>query len=296
MIVLCLSGRGDKDCVEVGAPAGGEDRMNRIDIAFRAAKKANRAAFMPFLTAGDPNLDATSRLLVELEKRGADLIELGIPYSDPIADGPTIQASYGRALGRGLKMDDVFAMMAETRKRCNAAMLAMVSFSIIQRIGPETFFRRAAESGIDGVILPDLPADQGAETAKLCQSAGLHPVFLVAPTTSDERMKLIGRLSTGFIYYVSVAGITGARTELPADLAEHLARLKALTSRPVAVGFGISTPEHVRRVAQIADGVIVGSAIVRKVQEHADLPVEELAVKVGEFAGQLAEGAKRPAG
>lgn len=262
--------------------------QNRIDKAFARARAANSAAFMPFLTAGDPDLATTGALIEEMARQGADMVELGIPYSDPVADGPTIQASYVRALEKGFKVAQVFEMVKDVRTRCGVPILTMVSFSLVTRMGAEEYFARAAAAGVDGVIIPDLPADEGGAVARQAEKAGLHPVFLVAPTTPGERVKAIVRRSRGFIYYVSVTGTTGARTELPTDLAEHIARVKAETKWPVAVGFGVSAPEQVAAVARVADGVIVGSAIVRKVQELADRPRAELVAGVGRFVAELA--------
>lgn len=262
---------------------------NRIDKAFRRAKKENRAAFMPFLTAGDPDLETTAALIKEAARRGADIIELGVPFSDPIADGPTIQASFIRALAGGVSVRDIFAMLRDVRARCEIPILTMVSFSIVSKIGPEVYFAQAAEAGVDGVIIPDLSADEGAAIAAQARAAKLHPVFLVAPTTPDARMKRITRLSRGFIYYVSVAGVTGARNSLPTDLADHVRRLRTVTDKPVAVGFGISTPEHVRAVAEYADGAIVGSALVKKIHSFAGQPREQLVKATGDFIAELAQ-------
>ena len=263
---------------------------NRIDKVFRAARAGNRAAFMPFITAGDPDLQTTAAIIEEMARRGADLVELGIPYSDPIADGPTIQASYVRALAGGFKVSAAFEMLRDLRARCALPILTMVSFSIVTRIGSKAYFRRASEAGVDGVIIPDLPADEGKAVARMALAAGLYPVFLIAPTTPPERMKKIAQLSRGFIYYISIAGTTGARDDLPEDLAEHITRLREFSEKkPIAVGFGISRPEHVRAVAQIADGAIVGSAIVKKIHELSEKgPRAELVSGVGDFVASLA--------
>jgi len=266
---------------------------NRIDEAFKKAKKENRAAFMPFITAGDPDLETTAALIEEVARRGADILELGVPFSDPVADGPTIQASFVRALDGGASVRDIFAMLREVRTRCELPILTMVSFSIVSRIGPGAYFARAAEAGVDGVIIPDLPADEGRRVASQARREKLHPVFLVAPTTHEKRMRQIARLSRGFIYYVSVAGTTGARDELPADLADHIRRLKSITRKPIAVGFGIARPEHVHAVAQHADGAIVGSAIVKKIASLAGRRRDELVGAVGDFVADLAAGTRR---
>jgi len=266
---------------------------NRIDEAFARTQRAGEAAFMPFLTAGDPDLATSGALIEEFARRGADLVELGIPYSDPVADGPTIQASYTRALARGFRLAAVFDMMKDLRTRCAVPVLTMVSLSLVTRMGAEEYFARAAEAGVDGVIIPDLPADEGGAVARLALRAGLYPVFLVAPTTPPERTRIIARRSKGFIYYVSVTGTTGARRELPPDLADHIAAVKSVARQPVAVGFGVSRPEQVAAVARIADGVIVGSAIVRKVHELSTLPRAELVAAAGAFAAELAAHKKK---
>ena len=267
---------------------------NRIDKAFRRARADHRAAFMPFITAGDPDVNTTGDLIEEFARAGADMIELGIPFSDPIADGPTIQASYVRALRNGASLNAIFPMLRDVRTRCQIPLLTMVSFSIVAKIRPAAYFRMAADAGVDGVIIPDLPPDEDPSVARQARAAGLHPVFLVAPTTHESRMKEIAKRSSGFIYYISVTGTTGARNELPPDLADHLKLLKSITPKPVAVGFGISTPEHVRAVAAHADGVIVGSAIVRKIHGLSNGPREELIAQTGRFVAQLAAGTRRP--
>ena len=248
---------------------------------------------MPFITAGDPELDATAAIMVEMSRRGADLIELGIPYSDPIADGKTIQASYVRALSRGLRLGQIFDMLRDVRAACDTAILTMVSFSIVLRIGPDAYFERAAAAGADGVIIPDLPADEAGRIARQAGARGLHNVCLVAPTTPPDRMRRIARLSRGFIYYVSTTGTTGARNTLSADLSTHVADLRKVTSKPIAVGFGISNPEHVRAVSGYADGAIVGSAIVRRIHELADLPTPKLAAQIGDMTAAMAQAAQR---
>ncbi|MHA1571964.1 MAG: tryptophan synthase subunit alpha [Alphaproteobacteria bacterium] len=267
--------------------------MKRIEKAFQRTRENNCAAFMPFLTAGDPDIDTTVELILECERRGGDLIELGIPFSDPIADGPTIQASYVRALARNLKVKEIFEAIKTVRQQSQIPILTMVSVSIVSKIGPETYFDQAASAGVDGVIIPDLPPEDGAETAALAEKAGLDMVYLVAPTTPPERMKQIAGMSRGFIYYISVAGTTGARAELPPELVAHIQTLKASTEKPVAVGFGISTPNQVQTVAQVADGVIVGSAIVKRIAAAAGRPRDALVADIGDFIAKLAQGKVR---
>jgi len=248
---------------------------------------------MPFLTAGDPDLETTGALIEESARRGADIIELGVPFSDPIADGPTIQASFVRALERGLSVRDVFSLIRDVRVRCEVPLLTMVSFSIVARIGPETYFSEAAAAGVDGVIVPDLSVEESREVAREARTAGLHQVMLVAPTTPPPRMREIARRSSGFIYCISVAGTTGVRDRLPDDLAEHIRLLKSMTRKPVAVGFGISTADHVRAVAALADGVIVGSAIVRRVHDLLGHPRHDLVRGVGDLVAELSAGVRR---
>jgi tryptophan synthase alpha chain len=268
---------------------------NRIDKAFETASSESRAAFMPFFTAGDPDLAATGALIEEAARRGADVVELGIPFSDPAADGPTIQASFVRALEDNPGLRAIFDMVKDVRTRCEIPILTMVSFSIVNKVGPEAYFTMAADAGCDGVIIPDLPPDEDRSVAEIARAKGLHPVFLAAPTSTDARVKEIAAESRGFIYYISVAGTTGARSELPSDLAQHLAHLKTLTDKPIAVGFGVGRHDQVRAVAQHADGVIVGSAIVRTVHAAAELPRDEMVARVGDFIEELAKGKHRTA-
>ena len=265
--------------------------MNRIEKTFARLREERRAAFMPFITAGDPDLDATADLVRELDRRGADLIELGVPYSDPVADGPTIQASYVRALAGGIRTGDVFDTVAAVRDEVRAPIVTMISMSLVFRMGFERFIERARAAGVDGAIVPDLPVEEAAEPARLAADADFPLVLLSAPTTPPERRRLIAETSRGFIYCVSVTGITGARDHLPREVADHVRTLKELTDTPVCVGFGVSRAEQVRRLAGVADGVIVGSAIVRLIEAHSGAPREELLRVVGDFAAGLAAAA-----
>ncbi|NOZ20091.1 MAG: tryptophan synthase subunit alpha [Planctomycetes bacterium] len=265
---------------------------NRIDERFAKLRAKGKAAFMPFLTAGDPNYEATEALILECDKRGADLIELGIPFSDPIADGPTIQASFTRALNAGATVHRSFDLVRRLRQSCEIPILSMVSYTIVFKRGAADFIKAAQEAGIDGAIIPDLPIEEGAPIAEMAEAKDFKLAFLVAPTTPMARRKKIVEMATGFIYCVSVTGITGARDHLPDDLVDNVESIKSLTDKPVAVGFGVSTGEMARLVAGHADGVIVGSAIVKRAQENRDLPPRELAEKVGEFIDGLVEGTK----
>lgn len=244
--------------------------MNRINAKFAELRSSGRVAFIPYVTAGDPDADATVEIALALERSGADLIELGVPYSDPLADGPTIQDAFTRVLARGFRVADTFSIARRIREKSEVPLLTMASYSLVHRYGCERYVAEAQAAGIDGAIVPDLTVADGGELLELAASQDFATVLLVAPTTGCEREHAIVEKSTGFVYCISVLGITGARDELPADLRDHVKRLKRQTSKPVCVGFGVSRPEHVKTVAEIADGVIVGSAIVKLIAKHAD--------------------------
>ncbi|NIA21477.1 MAG: tryptophan synthase subunit alpha [Anaerolineaceae bacterium] len=260
---------------------------NRIEQTFRRLRQEGRKAFMPFLTAGDPDLATTAALIREMAARGASLVELGLPYSDPVADGPTIQASYTRSLAAGTTIDDIFGMVSELRRDCEVAISAMGSFSLVTRRGPEKFLDDARAAGIDGLIVPDLPLEEIDLLANGAARRELSQIMLVAPTTPPERASRIAARSTGFIYYMSVTGITGERNELPDDLADHVARLREATEAPICVGFGICRPEQVRLVTSVADGAIVGSAIIRRIAEMEGRASPEIVSHIGHYVGEL---------
>lgn len=261
--------------------------MSAIDDVFRDLRAQKRKAFMPFVTAGDPDLEFTTQVLAEVMRRGANLCELGIPYSDPIADGPVIQASYTRALEHKIKLAQIFAALAAAKAKFQAPVVTMVSYAIVLRHGPAAYVRDAKAAGVAGLIVPDLPADESEELAKICRSEDLSLVQLVTPTTSRERALKIAATSTGFLYYVSVTGITGERTSLPQELLDNLRWLRGETDLPICVGFGISKPEHVRTLAPVADGLIVGSAIVRRVAEAATRPRDQVLFDIGNYVTEL---------
>ncbi|MBV9124736.1 MAG: tryptophan synthase subunit alpha [Planctomycetes bacterium] len=266
--------------------------MNPIDALFRRLRSEGRKAFIPFVTAGDPDVQATEVLVQELAGRGASLIEIGFPYSDPIADGAVIQASYTRALGRGLRIDEIYACArrlteAAPWKTRGVPLAAMVSYSLVHRRGPEAFLDQAQAAGFSGAIVPDLPVEESESLARLAGARDFKLIQLVTPTTPQERALRIARTSTGFLYCVSVTGITGERDRLPEQLLDQLAWLRRQTDLPLCVGFGISKPEHVRMLRDVADGVIVGSAIVRKLEQGANRPFPEVAREVGDFSQSL---------
>lgn len=263
--------------------------MNRIDALFRRLRSENRRALMPFVTAGDPDLETTAALIAAMVGRGADMVELGIPYSDPIADGPVIAASYTRALAGGLKLARIFEMVRGLRDEAlTAPLVTMVSYAIVHRHGVTAYLDRASDSGVDGLIVPDLPVEEAAELCRLATERDLSLIQLVTPTTPRERARKILASTTGFLYYVSVAGITGERREIPAGLADNVAWLRGQTDLPVCIGFGISGPEQIRALAPLADGLIVGSALVRRLVGAGERPRAEVVADIGKFVEKLA--------
>lgn len=266
--------------------------QSRIAEVFAARHAAGQLAFIPFVTAGDPDLAFTARLIRELSQAGADLIEVGFPYSDPIADGPVIQASYTRALRRGIRLAEIFDTVQSVAAELTTPLVAMVSYALIFRHGPQTFVRRAAAAGFCGLIVPDLPGDEAAELATLTRESGLALVQLVAPTTPPDRVARILEHASGFVYCIAVAGTTGVREQLPSELTGMLQTLRAQTTLPLAVGFGIGRPEQVRQLQGQADGVIVGSALVRCLETPA--APEVMLQAVGTKARELAQAAHRP--
>jgi len=263
--------------------------VSRRTIAqtFSALRASGKIALMPFLSAGYPDLATTAAILPALEAAGANLIEIGFPFSDPIADGPTIQESYTVALSHKLKLGDIFKMVAAARPTVGLPLVGMVSYSIVFRYGLERFITDAKAAGFDALILPDLPPPEAQSICQKVRDGGLDTVLLVAPTTTPERRKEIAALSTGFIYYLSISGITGERDKLPADLADNLKAIKELTDKPVCVGFGISKREHVRQLSGLADGVIVGSAFVKRITQHVSEGPAVIARATAEYCREL---------
>lgn len=261
--------------------------MSAIDDLFTRLRREKRKALMPFVTAGDPDMAFTSAVIRELVARGAHLCEVGIPYSDPIADGPVIQASYTRALARKIKLADILAAIGELVLKIPAPLVAMVSYAIVYRHGLERYVDEVRARGIAGLIVPDLPVDESAGLAQICAARGANLIQLVTPTTPRERAVRIAETSTGFLYYVSVAGITGERAKLPPELVDNVGWLRTQTDLPICIGFGISTPSHVKLLAPVADGLIVGSAIVRRMAAASERPRDEVLADVGKYVGEL---------
>ncbi|MEM6798356.1 MAG: tryptophan synthase subunit alpha [Planctomycetota bacterium] len=263
--------------------------MPPIPELFVKLRAENRKALMPFVTAGDPDLAFTAAVLKEVVARGAALCELGIPYSDPIADGPVIQESYTRALGAKIKLAGILDMLGDTCPALPAPVVTMVSYAIIYRHGIERYCDDVRSRGVAGLIVPDLPVEESPALSKVATDRGLSLIQLVTPTTPRDRALKICETSTGFVYYVSVAGITGERTELPSDLIDNVGWLREQTALPICIGFGISKPEHVKLLAPVADGLIVGSAIVKRVAPAGNRPREEVLEEVGAYVGALLE-------
>ncbi|MEM9185214.1 MAG: tryptophan synthase subunit alpha [Planctomycetota bacterium] len=254
---------------------------------FAKLRAENRKALMPFVTAGDPDLEFTAAALKEVVGRGAALCEVGVPYSDPIADGPVIQESYTRALGAKIKLAGILEMLGETCPALPAPVVTMVSYAIIYRHGIERYCDDVRSRGVAGLIVPDLPVEESPALSKVCSDRGLSLIQLVTPTTPRDRALRICETSTGFVYYVSIAGITGERTELPPDLVDNVGWLREQTDLPICIGFGISKPEHVQRLAPVADGLIVGSAIVKRVAEANHQSREGVIKAVGDYVATL---------
>lgn len=261
----------------------------RLTIAdtFKQLRQKKQIALMPFVPAGFPDLAATGAVLPALELAGANLIEIGFPFSDPIADGPVIQEAFTDALSKGLKVQQIFDTVREARQTVRIPLIAMLSYSMVFRYGVEKFSRDAREAGLDGLILPDLPPPEAQKVCGTIRSAGLETILLVAPTTSPQRRKEIASLCSGFVYYLSVAGITGERDKLPADMQKNVAELKSLTNVPVCIGFGINKPEHVQNLSEFADGAIVGSALVRRMQQHRDGGAQAIAGASASYIKEL---------
>src|SRR5574337_461233 len=247
-------------------------KMNRIDERFHRLRQAGERALMPYLTAGDPDLNTTRSLILEFERRGADLIEIGVPFSDPLADGMTIQRASQRALLGGTTLPRIIEMVGELRTECRLPLLLMSYINPIFHFGFSRFAKEAAAAGVDGLIVPDLPPEEAAELIETTTAHNVHTVFLIAPTSPQQRVRTIAAASKGFIYYVSLRGVTGVRSSLSDDLETSLQMIRAETDLPIAVGFGISTPEQARKVSRVADGVIVGSAIVSLLEQTAGQP------------------------
>ncbi len=266
--------------------------MNRLDQAFVEGAEQGAVRLLPFLPAGFPDVSTTMAILERLTPKGCTAVELGIPYSDPIADGPVIQDAFARALATGFRVEDLWSALREARPRLAVPLIAMVSYSIVFRRGPERFVEEALMAGIDGLIVPDLSIEESPVLHEICQQRGCALTMIAAPTSTARRRETIARISSPFIYYQSIAGITGERSALPPDLVQNVESLRQLGGKPVCVGFGIAKPEHVRDVCRVADGAIVGSAIVRRMIAATDrgVPHAALVDEIVAFIEELGAG------
>jgi len=259
--------------------------MSRIRERFEALRRAGRKGFIPYLTAGDPDPETTVRLMRELDAAGADILELGVPFSDPIADGPIIQRASERALRRGMRLRTCLDMIAEVRRHSDMPIVLFSYLNPLLQFGLERLARELRAVGGDGVLVTDLVPEEADEFRHVMRSAGIETIFLIAPTSSDERIREIARAASGFVYVVSRTGVTGTREHLSEAMRPTVERVRRYTDLPIAVGFGISRPEHVRETWQYADAAVVGSALVQEVERNLGRP--DLVERVGRFARWL---------
>jgi len=262
--------------------------MNRIDAKFQELKRKRRKAFIAFITAGDPVLRTTEALVPALAQAGADIVELGVPFSDPLADGPVIQASSQRALTHHVTIEKIFQSVKRIRRKCDVPIAFMTYYNPVFHYGEERFVARAKRAGVDGLIVPDLPPEEAIALKQACRKQNISLVFFLSPTTTPSRAKIITQASTGFVYYVSLTGVTGARNTLPKTIADQVRKAKAGTSKPVCVGFGVSTAAQVKALSRVADGVIVGSAIVKEIRKHEGK--KDLLKRVSRLVSGLSRG------
>jgi len=265
--------------------------MNRIDALYQRLRSSHGFALNVYLCAGNPSLEGTAALILEMERRGADAIELGMPFSDPVADGPDLQPAHARGVAAGVRLDDVFELVRRVRRQSPIPIALMSYYNPIHFRGQARLVADAADAGIDGVIVPDLPPEEAEEMVAAARARDFKTIFFVAPTSTPERVALMKQRTTGFLYCISVTGVTGARTALPPELAGRLTELRQATDLPLVVGFGVSTPDHVRAMAQVADGCIVGSAVARVIEAALRQPLNSLLDAVGRFVEPLARAA-----
>jgi len=262
--------------------------LDRLGASFARARAEGRGHLIIYVTAGDPDLDTTAELVPALAEAGVDAVELGIPFSDPLADGPIIQAAAERALERGCTVRGALECVRRIREKTELPLAFMTSYNPILRMGPEEFADRSAEGGLDAMLVTDLPPSEAGDWVGLLEARGMKSIFLVAPSSTPERVALATRLSTGFVYCVSRPGVTGVRDDLPGELASLVARIRETTDKPIAVGFGVSSAEHVRRVCSVADSAIVGSAMVKTIAEAQGR--DQVLLAAVTFARKLASG------
>jgi tryptophan synthase alpha chain len=254
--------------------------VNRIEKIFRKLRTQHKKAFIPYIMAGDPSLEKIREIVRMFEECGADIVELGVPFTDPLADGPTIQRAAERALKNGVTLKKTIAIVKDLRQKTKIPLVLMTYYNPVFKYGEERFIADAKDAGVDGVIIPDLPPDEAGEFIKLAKNAAVASIFLLAPTSTEGRIKKVARASTGFIYYVSVTGITGAQLLLDGSIEKSINNIRKITGKPIAVGFGVSTPDEAEVVAGVSDGVIIGSAIVKKAQGNLNGEFRDFLLKL----------------
>ncbi len=259
--------------------------MSRIAESFARLRADGRRGFVPFITAGDPDLETTRALVCELARAGATLVELGVPFSDPMADGPVIQRASERALRQGVGVAEVLDTLERARRETDVPVVLFSYYNPLMQFGAAHLAEECARLGVDGVLVTDMTPEESGEFSSTLSAAGVDQIFLAAPTSTDARLRLIAKRAGGFIYAVSRAGVTGARSDVSAEAERLVTRLRAFSPLPVAVGFGISAPEHVRDVWRYADAAVVGSALVAEIEKHSGRP--DLVARVGAFARSL---------
>ena len=267
------------------------DTGSRIERVFCELKKRGEKALITFITAGDPGLEETKRLILELERAGADIIELGVPFSDPMADGPTIQASSERAIRNGTTLPKVLSLVREIRQKSNIPIVLFGYYNPVFTYGLERFARDVKRAGVDGILVVDLPPEEAGELKRVLKPQGVDLIFLLTPTSNTRRLRVVTENASGFVYYVSVTGVTGVRKRLSGSIKDQIKRARRYTHLPIGVGFGISTPQQARKVCRWADGVIVGSAIINILAENRSPSV--LVKRVGTFVRQIKEAIKK---
>jgi tryptophan synthase alpha chain len=264
--------------------------MNRIEKCFARLKREGKKGFIVYIGAGDPNLDATRKLALAFDKTGVDILELGVPFSDPLADGLVNQLAAQRGLESGTTPPKVLETVAAIRKQSQIPIVLYIYFNLIHRVGMEQFIQKAAKAGVDGLLVLDLPPEESDNYEMFMRKAGLCHIYLVAPTTPEKRMEFIVQRGSGFIYYISREGVTGMQEQVAVNLGQQVAKIRAYTKLPVAVGFGVSNPEQAGLVARDADAVVVGSAVVNQIAQHGKS--RELVAKVSAFVKSLADAVK----
>jgi tryptophan synthase alpha chain len=257
--------------------------MSRISQRFEALRAEGKKGLVVYIMAGDPDLETTRKLILELERAGADVIELGVPFTDPLADGPSIQLANERALASGTTLEDILNLVRGLREETQIPILLMTYYNPIFRAGQERVAREAVAAGVDGMLITDLPPEEGAEWKSIAEAAGLDTIFLLAPTSTGERIRIASKIASGFVYCVSRTGVTGVQADLPPDLHGLLDRIRAETDQPIAVGFGVSKPEHVRQIGEWCDAAVVGSAVVNLIARDG----RDSAGAVGQFVREL---------